>query len=43
MQKKQNEKWSELNIMDQEDPQSVKEQSIRFSIIINMNYKKANL
>ena len=43
MQKIQNVKWAELNLIYQEDPESIKEQSIRLSRIIDTNYKKDNL
>ena len=43
MQKIQNGKWTDLNLMDQEDPESTKEKSIQIGIIIDANYKKADL
>ena len=43
MQKNQNGKWMELDLMDQEDPEAIKEQFIRLSGIIDANYEKANL
>ena len=39
MRKIQNGKWTDLNIMDQEDPEATKEHSIRLSRIIDANYK----
>ena len=42
MHKIQNGKGKNLNLMDQEDPEAVKEQSIRIGIILDANYEKAN-
>ena len=43
MQKIQNGKWTDLNLMDQEDPEAIKEQSIRLGRILDANNKKADL
>ena len=37
MQKIQNVKWMDLNSMDQDDPEAIKEQSIRLVRILNAN------
>ena len=42
MHKTQNGKWTDLNLMDQEYPEAVKEQYIRIGRIIDANYEKAN-
>ena len=42
MHKTQNGKWTDLNLMDQEDPEAVKEQYIRIGRILDANYEKAN-
>ena len=42
MQKIQNGKWTDLNLMDQKYSESVKEQSERIGRIIHDNYQKAN-
>ena len=43
MQKIQNGKWMDLNLMYHGDPESIKEHSIRIGIIIYANYEKADL
>ena len=43
MQKIQNGKWTDLNLMYQEDPEAIKEQSIRLGRILDANYEKADL
>ena len=43
MQKTQNEKWMDLNLMDQEDPEATKEKSLRLCRILNANYKNPDL
>ena len=43
MQKTQNEKWMDLNLMDQEDPEATKEKSLRLCRILNVNYKNPDL
>ena len=42
MQKIQNGKWTDLNLMDQKYSEAVKEQSERIGRIIHDNYQKAN-
>ena len=39
----QNVKWTELNLMDQEYTQAIKEKSIQLGRILDANYKKADL
>ena len=39
-QKIHNVKWTDLNLTDQEDPQAIKEQSIRLGRILNANFRK---
>ena len=43
MQKTQNGKWTKLNLIYQEYPESIKEQYIRLGRILNANNKKADL
>ena len=43
MQKIQNVKCTELDLMDKEDPEPTKEQSIRIGRILDANYDKADL
>ena len=43
MQKIPNGKWTDLNLMDQEDPEAIKEHYIRLGRIIDANYEKADL
>ena len=38
MQKIKNGKWTDLNLMDQEDPEAIKEQYIRLGRILDVNY-----
>ena len=40
MQKIQNGKWMDLNLMDQEYPKVIKEHSIRLGTMIDVNYKR---
>ena len=42
-QKIKNEKCADLNLMNQEYPESIKEQSIHLSRVRDSNYKKADL
>ena len=43
MQKSQNGKQMDLNLVDQEDTEAVKEKSIQIGRILYSNYEKANL
>ena len=43
MQKIQNGKLTGLNLMGQDDPEAIKEQSKQLVIIIDSNYKRGNL
>ena len=43
MQKTQNGKWTDLNLMDQEYPETIKENYIRLGRILDANKKKADL
>ena len=43
MQKIQNGRWPDLNLMNQEDPEANKEHSIWLRRIFDANYKKADL
>ena len=43
MHKIQNGKWKDLNPMDKEDPEAIKEHSIRLGRILDANYEKADL
>ena len=43
MQKIQNGKLMDLNLMDQEDPEAIKEQSMRLGRKIDANYEKSDL
>ena len=43
MQKIQNEKWTDLNLMDKEYPEAIKEHFIRLGWILYANYEKADL
>ena len=38
----QNGKWTDLNLMDQNDPEDIKEQSKQLGRILDANYKKAD-
>ena len=42
MQKIKNGKWTDLSLMDHEDPEAIKEQSIWISRILYSNYEKTN-
>ena len=42
-QKIQNGKWTDLNLMYQEDTEAIKEHAIRLGVIIDTNYKKDDL
>ena len=39
----QNEKWTDFNLMYQEDPEAIQEKSIWLGIILDANYEKADL
>ena len=39
----QNIKWADLNLVDQDNPEPIKEQSKQLGMIIDTNYKKDDL
>ena len=43
MQKIQNGKWTDLNLMYQEDPDDIKEKSIRLGRKLDANYERSDL
>ena len=43
MQKIKNGKWTDLDLLDQEDPEDIKENNIHIGRILDANYKKDNL
>ena len=43
MQKTQNGKWTDLNLMDQEDTEAIKGHAIRLGRILDGNYEKDDL
>ena len=43
MQKIQNGKWTDLNLMYQEDPDDIKEKSIRIGRKLDANYERSDL